>query len=162
MGLVLGGIALLWYTPAMPGNETHTWSGAAVFGFAICVGQLISAWCAAITGSAAPLIFTKCGLDPTTVAGPMETAVQDVLGSSLLLAMSAALLEEFGDYGLACPGGDLAGCVRLCQQQQILPANATAAAADAIAAADHGNSSVALFLVDCLNNCVALEGEGSC
>lgn len=145
MGVALGGIATVWYAPIIPNNDSHTWSGAVVFGFAICVGQFISAWCAASSGAAAPLIFTKCGLDPTTVAGPMETAIQDVLGSSLLLALSAALLEAFGDAGAGCPGGDLSGCVSGCKE--------------------HVNTSSLMIdgeFLSCLDNCVQLNEDGIC
>lgn len=152
MGIVLGAIAFVWYAPVVPGNDVHTWGGALVFGLSICIGQIISAWCAATSGSAAPLIFTKCGLDPTTVAGPMETAVQDVLGSSLLLALSAALLEEFGDYGSACPGGDLAGCVAKCRH-----ANAS------LSSWEGGvEQPSALFATDCLDTCVRLAADSIC
>ena len=53
MGVVLGGIALVWYAPVIPGNDAHTWRGSLVFGVSICVGQFISAWCAATSGAAA-------------------------------------------------------------------------------------------------------------
>ena len=145
MGVVLGGIALVWYAPVIPGNDAHTWRGSLVFGVSICVGQFISAWCAATSGAAAPLIFTKCGLDPTTVAGPMETAIQDVLGSSLLLALSAALLEAFGDAGSGCPGGDLEGCVGGCKEH----ANVSSLTIDG-------------EFLSCLDNCVDLEMQGLC
>jgi hypothetical protein len=121
VALMLGTISFLWYAPLWCGEDgcdvvqrEHTVRGAAVFGGAVMVGQLLSGMTAAFTGSTAPVLFSWFGIDPTSAAGPLETAIQDVVGGTLLLAFSAFILEHFGDYGVGCPGHDMGGCVDGC------------------------------------------------
>lgn len=115
IGLLLGIISFVWYMPSGSNSSDHTMGGAFIFGTAIAVGQCVSGLCAAATGSLAPLVFSRMGLDPTAMAGPMETAVQDVIGGTLLLMFSAWMLTNYGDFGTGCPGGNLKGCVASCQ-----------------------------------------------
>merc|ERR1711972_683985 len=70
---------------------------------------------AAISGSAAPLLSKRCGLDPSAMGGPMETAFQDIVGGTFLLALAGFLLQWFGDHGHGCPGGSAGGCIELCK-----------------------------------------------
>jgi hypothetical protein len=117
-----------------------------VFGVAILVGQLLSGMTAAFTGSMAPVLFSRLGMDPTSAAGPMETAIQDVVGGTILLAFSAWILQHFGDYGVGCPGHNLQGCIDGC---------ALAGAATAGGMSDRYNAT-------CLHYCVKLDGLGVC
>merc|ERR1712046_13307 len=94
MSLILGVVCLFW---DKSDSDTNTWKGAVAFAFALGFGMFCSVMSAAITGSAAPLIFKRCGFDPSAMAGPLETAFQDIVGGTVLLAISAAILNAFGD-----------------------------------------------------------------
>lgn len=63
------------------------------FGIVIFIACLSSMLTASITGTAAPLIFSAMNIDPTSMAGPLETAVQDVVGNSCFLAAAVHLLK---------------------------------------------------------------------
>ena len=43
-------------------------------------------------GGAAPLLFKRMGRDPATLAGPMETSIQDVLGYGTFMLLGHLLL----------------------------------------------------------------------
>merc|ERR1711908_148799 len=93
--------------------------GAAAFTFAIAFGMLCSCLSAALTGSAAPLIFKRCGFDPSAMAGPLETAFQDIVGGTILLSISAAILNAFGDPPApdddsVAAGQSCLGCLEAC------------------------------------------------
>jgi magnesium transporter len=94
MSLILGFVCLFWYETD---SASNTWKGASAFAVAIGFGMFCSVMSADITGSAAPLIFKRCGFDPSAMAGPLETAFQDIIGGTVLLAISAAILNAFGD-----------------------------------------------------------------
>ncbi|OQR80669.1 magnesium transporter [Achlya hypogyna] len=83
LGVITGTIAGLW----------QQW---AVFGIIVGVSQFASVLTAALTGSAAPFVGKYFGYDPATIAGPMETAVQDVVGNSLFLVFASSLLVVLG------------------------------------------------------------------
>lgn len=108
------------------------------------LGMCVAVVSAGATGSMAPLLFKylKIG-DPSALAGPLETAFQDIIGSSALLALSAAILTAW-TMTQDCPGGDLGGCVDTCTQ--------SAAASAAFVPMNQ----------TCLNNCVNLAGQGIC
>ncbi|KAF0690471.1 Aste57867_18127 [Aphanomyces stellatus] len=82
LGLVTGVIAAVW----------QNWL---VFGVVVGVAQFLSIWTAALTGSAAPLVAKWFSMDPASAAGPMETAIQDVVGNSLFLVFASSLLNYF-------------------------------------------------------------------
>merc|ERR1712046_538506 len=94
MAMIIGVVCLFWYETDA---EANTWKGAFVFAIAIAFGMFCSVMSAALTGSAAPLIFKRCGFDPSAMAGPLETAFQDIIGGTVLLAVSAGILNAFGD-----------------------------------------------------------------
>ncbi|KDO28116.1 hypothetical protein SPRG_20273 [Saprolegnia parasitica CBS 223.65] len=83
LGLVTGVIAGLW----------QQW---VVFGVVVGVSQFASIMTASITGSAAPLVGKYFNYDPATTAGPMETAIQDVVGNSFFLIFASSLLTFLG------------------------------------------------------------------
>lgn len=112
LSFMLAAIALLWYSPMAPG---HSWGGSLAFGMAIFFAQFCSSISASVTASFAPLLFNRCDWNPAEWGGPFETAFQDVVGSSVMLAGSAAILAQFGDYVEDCPGGDVKECVMLCK-----------------------------------------------
>jgi len=115
-----------------------------VFAFAMWLGMCVSVVAAGITGSMAPLLFKFLKLgDPSTLAGPLETAFQDIIGSSALLALSAAILQTWTET-LDCPAGGLGGCIGTCSQ------------------ATRANATWVTVNQACLNNCVNLAGLGVC
>ena len=75
----------------------------------------------------------------------METAVQDVIGGTLLLIFSAWMLSTFGDFGVGCPGGDLSGCVASCFLSD-----------DAV------NGTYTPVNATCLHECVKFDAAGVC
>ncbi|CAE7311224.1 mgtE [Symbiodinium necroappetens] len=113
LSTVVAAVAFAWYNPFSSG---HSFLGTLAFGFAIFLGQFASSISASVTGSLAPLLFNKRGWDPAALGGPLETAFQDVIGSSVMLAASAAVLAQFGDHAESCPGGDVKRCASLCKE----------------------------------------------
>merc|ERR1712046_440658 len=110
MAMIIGVVAMFWYETS---SESNTWGGSVAFAIAIGFGMFCSVMSAAFTGSAAPLIFKRCGFDPSAMAGPLETAFQDIIGGTILLAVSAAILNAFGD----APSDDqsCSDCVTACK-----------------------------------------------
>lgn len=109
MAIIIGTVALFWYETS---SDSNTWKGAAAFAFAIGFGMLCSVMTAGITGSAAPLLFKRCGFDPSAMAGPLETAFQDIIGGTVLLTIAAFILDTWGDGGTDDQGcGD---CISAC------------------------------------------------
>ena len=47
-------------------------------------------------GAATPLLYRRLGMDPASNAGPLDTALQDVLANSAFLAAAGALISFFG------------------------------------------------------------------
>jgi len=138
MALVAGITAFCWYAS----GDGHTQAGAWAFAAAICIGQFVSIMSAAMTGSAAPLLSKRCGMDPASTAGPFETAFQDIVGSTALLALSACILSTFGDYAGECPGGSLTGCFELCRAM--------------------GGLNITAEQWSCIHSCSAMVDEGIC
>lgn len=143
MTAIAGATACFWYAPVPQGSSDHTWTGAFVFALTIGLGMFASMLIAAVSGSAAPLLSKRCGFDPSAMGGPMETAFQDIAGSTFLLAMGAFLLRRFGDHGRDCPGGTAAGCIEMCR---IAVGNATSVPYDP----------------GCLQSCIADIAAGLC
>ena len=91
IGIVVGGIASIFYMEMCKNAE---FDDSSYFGFVIGLGQFISIMTATISGAFAPLFFKFVwNTDPASAAGPMETAIQDIVGSTALLALSAVLLS---------------------------------------------------------------------
>lgn len=120
IGVASGIISLIWYKlHGVPNGGVlgpSNWHDAWVFAFAIWLGMCFAVMTAGISGAFAPIFFkwTKMG-DPAALAGPLETAFQDIIGSSVLLALSAAILKAW-TYTVDCPCETLAGCLACCQQ----------------------------------------------
>merc|ERR1712203_964174 len=143
MAVLMGLVAFAWYSPVPQNPNAHTWHGSAAFALTIALGVFVSMVIAAISGTAAPLLSKRCGFDPSAMGGPMETAFQDVVGSTFLLAVSAAMLGTFGDHGAECPGGSPNACMDLCRL-------------------DAGNATATLYSTSCIQNCAALIAGGLC
>lgn len=81
------------------------------FGITIFVAQFISLVTAGFTGTLAPLIFTFIfHRDSGKWGGPLETAIQDIVGSFAMVVVSYHILVLFGPHVIApsdmCGGGD--------------------------------------------------------
>ncbi len=59
--------------------------------FAVLIGMVISVTAAACVGTLQPIIFYKLDRDPAVAAGPLVTAFNDVLGTTLYLLVATAL-----------------------------------------------------------------------
>lgn len=142
MGAVAAVTAFVWYSPWFTPTSGHHWAGALVFALAISSGQVVSIMTAAVTGSAAPFISKHFGCDPAATAGPFETAFQDVIGGTFLLAASASILGAWGDQVGECPGDSIGGCLATCRLE--------------------GNATDALFSIACIQQCLKLADAGIC
>jgi len=91
MGILLGGIACGWSI-----SKNRNTEAGLVFGAVIGFGQFAAGIAAAFTGALAPHLFKRLGVNPTDLAGPFETAFQDVVGTSVLLMFSGAVLKTYG------------------------------------------------------------------
>jgi magnesium transporter len=140
---VVGLTALFWYAPVPDASSGHTWLGSAVFGATIGLGIFVSMVLAALSGTSAPLLAKRCGFDPSAMSGPMETAFQDIAGSTFLLAMGSLLLHSFGDHGRECPGGSASVCFELCKLAM-------------------GNSTSVPYDPRCIQSCISDIAAGLC
>jgi magnesium transporter len=115
IGGLTGCIAMAWSSiVSQASGGTSTAHGAAAFGLAIFCGMLFSVMLAGISGSAAPLLFKMCRFDPSSLAGPLETAIQDIVGGTVLLMLSACILNSLGEEAEECPGGSGEACLQMC------------------------------------------------
>ena len=64
-----------------------------VFGLVLFFGAWISMMISSANGASTPIIAEICGLDPAKVAGPLETAFQDIVGQSFLLGVSLLVFK---------------------------------------------------------------------
>jgi len=85
MALVLGSFAFV------ASNYDHA------FGLTIAIAQFVSVVTAGFTGTLAPLVFSFVfRRDAGKWAGPLETAVQDIVGSFTMMVLSFHLISIFG------------------------------------------------------------------
>merc|ERR1719397_232870 len=68
-----------------------------VFGGILFLGTWISMIISTVNGAGIPILAKKTGLDPAKIAGPMETAFQDVVGQSFLLGVSMLVFSQTED-----------------------------------------------------------------
>ena len=67
------------------------------FGFVIFLANMISVWTAGLTGTLAPLIINFIfHRDSGKWAGPLETTVQDIIATFLMVVLSCKLLTVIG------------------------------------------------------------------
>jgi Mg/Co/Ni transporter MgtE len=67
------------------------------FAFTVALAQWISIVTAGLTGTCAPLLFSFIfNRDPGKWGGPLETAIQDIIGSFAMVVMSYRVLSLFG------------------------------------------------------------------
>lgn len=71
------------------------------FAFSIFVAQFIGIFTAGCTGTLAPLLFTFIfQRDSGKWGGPLETAVQDVVGSFAMIVVTYRIMLFFGPFEL--------------------------------------------------------------
>jgi len=87
MGTTLAAIAGVWRAK----ESGHAVAGLG-FGIVVGLSQFLSVISSVVTGAAAPLLFKLLGRDPTTLAGPMETSIQDTLGYASFVILATYLL----------------------------------------------------------------------
>ena len=61
-------------------------------------GAWISMMVSSLNGATTPLVADMCGFDPAKVAGPLETAIQDIVGQSFLLGVSLLVFKYSEPY----------------------------------------------------------------
>ena len=103
VAVTIGVIGTIWSYLAVEKIENEEISSVyphhdLVFGFALLFGSWISMVIACFNGSMTPIAANRCGLDPAKVAGPLETAFQDIFGQSFLLGGSFLLFSYTEQY----------------------------------------------------------------
>jgi magnesium transporter len=73
------GDRLVWHSPA--------------FGVVVAASMFTSVNLSGAAGTAIPMLSKRLGFDPAVTAGPVETALQDVFGVTIFLALATALLR---------------------------------------------------------------------
>ena len=67
----------------------------------IVAGSLVNMLIASFFGVFTPMVAARFNFDPSAIAGPFETAMQDMIGFMVLMFMARAMILSFG--GTACP-----------------------------------------------------------
>ncbi len=83
LGLLLGGVAILW--------KGNPWLGVVVGG-ALAANTLVSV----TLGGMLPLVLKKLKLDPALVSSPLLTTVTDMCGFFFVLSFASAVLPKLG------------------------------------------------------------------
>ena len=68
------------------------WHGTIAFGLVVAVSMFVSVNLSGVAGTLIPMVSKRLGFDPALTAGPFETALQDVAGVAIFLALATALL----------------------------------------------------------------------
>jgi len=72
------------------------------FGLTVMIAQFVSVITAGITGTLAPIIFSFIfRRDAGKWAGPLETAIQDIIGSFAMVILSYHILKLLGPHHIA-------------------------------------------------------------
>ena len=74
------------------GTIGAVWHGTPMFGLVVGVSMFVSVNLSGVAGTLIPMLSKRLGFDPALTAGPFETALQDVIGVSIFLALATALL----------------------------------------------------------------------
>ncbi|KAJ3254223.1 hypothetical protein HK103_007468 [Boothiomyces macroporosus] len=70
------------------------WSHALPFATATALAILFNSIIAGCMGSLGPLLFKRLGIDPALMAGPFETALQDLIGTTVYLSLATLFLPN--------------------------------------------------------------------
>jgi magnesium transporter len=74
------------------GTIGTVWHGKVTFGLVVGISMFVSVNLSGVAGTLIPMVSKRLGFDPALTAGPFETALQDVIGVSIFLALATALL----------------------------------------------------------------------
>lgn len=85
----MGGLAVLWKTDDIC-RHSH--------GVIVLVGSMVNMLIASVAGVATPILLNNFGYDPSSGAGPFETALQDVVGAVFFVYFANWVLTK-GIYG---------------------------------------------------------------
>ena len=100
VAFVICGVGTLWcyYDPGSATiNETHSFHPF-LFGAILFVGTFASMMVSTLNGTGTPILAHKLNFDPAKIAGPMETAFQDLVGQTFLLGMSYLIFAHAEDF----------------------------------------------------------------
>jgi magnesium transporter len=78
---------------AVAGVIGAAWHGTAIFGLVVGISMFVSVNLSGVAGTLIPMVSKRLGFDPALTAGPFETALQDVAGVTIFLALATALLR---------------------------------------------------------------------
>ena len=70
-----------------------SWADSFRFGIVTGLGIFLNSCVAGIMGSMGPLVFRSLKIDPALSAGPFETALQDLIGTSIYFALASWILS---------------------------------------------------------------------
>jgi len=79
----------------------------------ILIGSFFNMFIASLMGIVTPFLSDRFGYDPSAVAGPFETAIQDLIGFVFFIYFSAAVINNWKS---PCMVGD---CISLCDQEDL-------------------------------------------
>ena len=88
-GMILATIFSFWHSSQ--GNELHE---TMLFGSVILLAQLLAGVSASLFGSLSPIMFKMCRVDPGNIAGPLETAFQDLVGVNGIIMLGMLILGK--------------------------------------------------------------------
>eukprot|EP00842_Homolaphlyctis_polyrhiza_P006134 jgi/Hompol1/6521/HPOL_003539-RA len=69
-----------------------TWAHVLIFGMTTGLSIFFSSCISGIMGALGPLLFRALKIDPALMAGPFETAMQDLLSTSIYLSLAYTIL----------------------------------------------------------------------
>jgi len=93
LALMMGIIATFWVTS----DKCHYPYGLCVFS-----GAFVNMVIASAAGVATPILLNKAGYDPSSGAGPFETALQDVIGAMFFVNFAAWVIGSPWASSLGC------------------------------------------------------------
>lgn len=93
LGLLMGILAAFW----SPTDVCH-WP----YGLVILCGAITNMIIAAVAGVFTPIILNKFGYDPSSGAGPFETALQDVIGAIFFVEFAKGVISSSWSNSLGC------------------------------------------------------------
>lgn len=103
IALTIGVIGTIWSTVVKENIMNEEISSVyprhdIAFGCTLLLGSWIAMMIACFNGSATPIAADRCGLDPAKVAGPLETAFQDIFGQTFILGGSFLIFKYTEPY----------------------------------------------------------------
>jgi len=93
LGIMMGIIATFWVR-----DDPCHWSYGVVILCGACTNMII----ASIAGVFTPILLNKFGYDPSSGAGPFETALQDVIGALFFVEFAKAVISSSWSNSHGC------------------------------------------------------------